>query len=500
MRINRIKQLTLVLIAIFATTIYSLDFEMGGIRNFSLGRTGIASSNDLSAAAYNPALLVENGTIELLTDSRLYMYDLENDDLSYNFFAIGFPLGKIGYPALSMNMFSANLYQESRVGLHWGLPLLDSRLALGLSLNYFTVGYDSNEFTANDPFFEDNSNNTSAIDFDLGAKYDYSRKLRFGFTARNLLQADLAIDESNEELLPQEFGAGVMFKPNDKLMLTCDLNLKQNSQIDESNVEYALGTEYQLYDTFYLRSGLNNNDLSVGFGYKVIDKKYVKSFRNPFTSDKMVESKNVVLSIDYGFSYPAFSDLEIPYGNHFVGISFKFGSSTVNESALVNHVAPKIETSILEVPVSALKDDYEPAVLIDTVYVEKFKNIYIEKIVRDTVYVIDTVEVIIGVPESEYNNIIKELEVANMKIRGFRTNNKALIHITNATKYYYSGDYEKAIKECKSAIKIAPDMALAYIKLGSVYYRQGKQDLAMQSWRKAKQLDPNNPELKALFK
>ena len=75
-----------------------------------------------------------------------------------------------------------------------------------------------------------------------------------------------------------------------------------------------------------------------------------------------------------------------------------------------------------------------------------------------------------------------------------------LIHITNATKFYYLKDLDNAVKECNSAIKLAPNMALAYIKLGSIYYRMGNQEKAFINWRIAKAIDPNNPELKAVFK
>lgn len=490
---NRSTIITFGIISILLSLISlsSFDFEQGGIRNFSLGSTGIASSEDLSATIYNPSLLA-NRQIEVLTDSRIYLYDLENDDLSFNFFAFSFPLASLGTTAVSADIFSANIYQELRAGLHWGSPIFKEKLNLGATFNYFQVGYENNEFTQNDPLFMNNANNQSGIDFDLGANFKINENIRVGLIAKNILGADLALDSANEEKLNREYGAGINLNLSPKLTFIMDTKITQNSTLDENEYFLGVGSEYRPLDNFTIRTGINNNDLTCGFGFRLVEKNYVKSYRNPFNSKRMIESRSLRLSLDYGFSYPVFSDLEIPYGNHFLGLSFQLGSSNSWEEDLKNHVEPRIESSIIEVPVRASLDKANPQIMIDTVYVEK--------LVRDTVFVVDTLEVMVGVSESDYIKKLEELDVARTKIETFKTNNQALIHLMNATNYFYNSELDQAVEECRRAIILAPDMALAYIKLGSIYYRQGKQEQAISTWKKAKELDPDNPELKAIFK
>ena len=469
----------------------SFDFQQGGIRNFSLGGTGIASSEDLSSTVYNPALLA-NTQLEFLTDTRIYLYDLENDDMNFNYFAFSFPLASLGTTAISADVFSANIYRELRAGLHWGRGMFNNKLNFGAGLNYYDVGYENNEFTVNDPLFIDNENSKSGLDIDLGASFNINSNARMGLVAKNVLSADLALDSANEEKLNREFGIGFNLDISPNLSFMLDSKLIQNSSLEENEYFYAAGAEFRPHESLSIRTGMNNNDLTAGFGFKLIEKSYVKSYRNPFNSKRIVESRSLRLTLDYGFSYPIFSDLEIPYGNHFLGLSFKLGSSNSWEDELKDHVQPKIETSIVEVPVRASLEKASPQILIDTVYVEK--------LIRDTVFVIDTLEVMVGVTQDEYIKKIEELDVARTKIETYKTNNQALIHIMNATNLFYNSEFEPAAEECRKAIKLAPDMALAYIKLGSIYYRQGKQELAIKNWQKAKELDPNNPELKAIFK
>lgn len=58
--------------------------------------------------------------------------------------------------------------------------------------------------------------------------------------------------------------------------------------------------------------------------------------------------------------------------------------------------------------------------------------------------------------------------------------------------YYGLGDLEKAIQEEQEAIRINPEMSLAYIILGQVYEQQGNTENALLMFSKAVELDPEN--------
>jgi len=92
----------------------------------------------------------------------------------------------------------------------------------------------------------------------------------------------------------------------------------------------------------------------------------------------------------------------------------------------------------------------------------------------------------------------RELSKVKSDLKAMANWNRALRHLLNALKYYYAEQYNRAIDECKTAIKIAPQMALAYIRLGSIYYRLGQYNLAQRYWQIAKRIEPDNPELKEI--
>ena len=64
---------------------------------------------------------------------------------------------------------------------------------------------------------------------------------------------------------------------------------------------------------------------------------------------------------------------------------------------------------------------------------------------------------------------------------------------------YLVNDYQTAISNLTEAILLAPDIADLYIKLGTIYYDIGLEDLAMQSWKEALRLEPDNKDLLPIF-
>jgi tetratricopeptide (TPR) repeat protein len=51
--------------------------------------------------------------------------------------------------------------------------------------------------------------------------------------------------------------------------------------------------------------------------------------------------------------------------------------------------------------------------------------------------------------------------------------------------------YDKAIDECKKALKIKPDFPEAYNNLGYIYYETGKYSFAINEYKKAIELKPD---------
>ncbi len=73
--------------------------------------------------------------------------------------------------------------------------------------------------------------------------------------------------------------------------------------------------------------------------------------------------------------------------------------------------------------------------------------------------------------------------------------NNSLNNLIAANQYIHEKNYKNAIKECKNAIKIFPELALAYEKLGSAYYLDNNYEDALKNWNIALAMNPNNTNL-----
>lgn len=481
----------LILFMILSYTLaYSQFYEKAGVRNSSMGETGIASTNDATASLWNPALLAKLHKIEINSDNRKYFWDLENDELCYNFAVFSFPLGNIGTFAFSGGQFNANIYRESKLGFHFGSSIFNDKLSIGSSVYYYNVSYGQNEYTINDPFFENFGYSSQAFDFDLGIAFQLSNIIRLGLVSKNILEANLALDEQNDENLFRNYGLGIEFKISKKLIAATDIVLITNNPLQEQEFNFAGGFEYKLNKFLDFRSGVNKEKFTGGFGINILNKEYVRKIHDPLSGKNFVNIKSLQIEFNYGFQY-SFSGIETQYGDHFIGVEIKFGNSTDQVHKLSDHVPPKTEP-VAEVKVDSLS---KQKVKVDTTEFE-------EKILIDTVYVEtkDTVVIFSGISKNKYNKKVQELNSLKNKFNKVRNSNRAQDHLLNSLEMYFRGNYKDAIKECKAAIRIAPDITLSYIRLGSIYLKINEMEKAKFYWRKAKQMDPDNPEIKKFNK
>jgi Tfp pilus assembly protein PilF len=67
-------------------------------------------------------------------------------------------------------------------------------------------------------------------------------------------------------------------------------------------------------------------------------------------------------------------------------------------------------------------------------------------------------------------------------------------HFYNAIKYYNEGDYKKAEKECRMAIKINPNNAKSHHLLGKILFERKRYDEAEKELREAIKIDSTYAE------
>jgi len=77
--------------------------------------------------------------------------------------------------------------------------------------------------------------------------------------------------------------------------------------------------------------------------------------------------------------------------------------------------------------------------------------------------------------------------------------NIAIKSLTNSLKYYYSNEYHLALKELEKTIKYLPNLAVAYARRGSIYYKLADIERATINWNHALQLDPEYEDVKNIL-
>ena len=78
--------------------------------------------------------------------------------------------------------------------------------------------------------------------------------------------------------------------------------------------------------------------------------------------------------------------------------------------------------------------------------------------------------------------------------------NLILRHISRSLRHFYAEEYREALAEIDLAIEINPNLALAYARRGSIYYRLGDFQRATMNWNIALKLDPEFKEIQDLLK
>jgi len=73
----------------------------------------------------------------------------------------------------------------------------------------------------------------------------------------------------------------------------------------------------------------------------------------------------------------------------------------------------------------------------------------------------------------------------------FACGDEATKHYNQGVAYEKQGKYDLAIESFKRAIDINPDYAEVHYNLGLAYHNQGKYDLAIESFKRAISIDPD---------
>ena len=81
-----------------------------------------------------------------------------------------------------------------------------------------------------------------------------------------------------------------------------------------------------------------------------------------------------------------------------------------------------------------------------------------------------------------------------------KNENDALRHLSRSLRFFYTGDYRGALQEVEDALELNPNLALAYARRGSIYYKLGDVQRATIDWNLALRLDAEYDDVRNILK
>ena len=78
--------------------------------------------------------------------------------------------------------------------------------------------------------------------------------------------------------------------------------------------------------------------------------------------------------------------------------------------------------------------------------------------------------------------------------------NDALRYLSRSLRYFYAGNYRASLQEVESALELNPNLALAYARRGSIYYKLGDVQRATINWNLALRMDPEYDDVRNVLK
>jgi hypothetical protein len=217
--------------------------------------------------------------------------------------------------------------------------------------------------------------------------------------------------------------------------------------------------------------------------------------------------------LNIGLSIPILKSTQINFGiTRFENFgNFATEDKTGSEKSSLEGDAPSITIGIgFNVPrLIDPKDDAASDVpLGDGIYAKTDSSIlYYDPICTDVVEILkDSIRVSNNIINnlSDYNNMLQHSEATLMD--STRKNllreevsqsnqNKSMRHLSRSLRYFYAEEYRTALSEVNTSIDLNPNLAIAYGRRGSIYYRLGDNRRATLNWNVALQLDPEFSEI-----
>ena len=257
----------IILFSLSFTQVFS-TYDYVGSRATAMSGAITSGSDIESGIFHNPAHLSNMKGRHIISGySDLYNLDF----LTYSHFGLSYNNYSINFEKMSTDINGTSLSSESALGIAKGLSLYKDRqsfISFGSRLNIYSYDFGKSAGTEGDGSNGINVGSGIASGIDFGFHAHLNQKYYFGYYLKNIFSY---IEDSNlGSSLPKTFSIGLSYSPYQDLLTSLDMNQLSG----HNNAEVRFGIEYQLLDSFTIRTGLqsNPNRFSGGFEFSGTDK------------------------------------------------------------------------------------------------------------------------------------------------------------------------------------------------------------------------------------
>ncbi|HOY33154.1 MAG TPA: hypothetical protein PKW80_14845 [Bacteroidales bacterium] len=167
-------------------------------------------------------------------------------ELGLKCFSLVIPVNKAGVFGLNVSSLGYKLYNESKIGLAYGMAFGEN-ISAGIQLDYIYT------------HIAENYGNKGAVTFEAGIRAKIIKNLIIGAHIFNPIQAKLA--SYNNERLPVIFKIGLSYTFSDKAVLAAEVEKDNNFK-----PVFKTGLEYHIVKPVFIRIGIATNPFVYSFG------------------------------------------------------------------------------------------------------------------------------------------------------------------------------------------------------------------------------------------
>ncbi|MCX5781856.1 MAG: PorV/PorQ family protein [Elusimicrobia bacterium] len=266
-----------------------------GVRSLAMGRAYTAVSNDASAVYSNPA-----GLMQLQREQITLLHSILWEDTNYNFVSYAKPLEDSAIGIGLVNLSSTNFDKRDQFNYPIGSADLSENALL---LSYAKI-YKGILVGTTVKAVQQKIDNYSGTGFgvDAGALYALTDRLWFGANLQNIIPPMIKLNTDTDQY-PITLNLGASCDISEKVLLSSDFVFTAGR-----NPKLRIGAEYTPLKMFSIRAGINETEVTAGFGitWKELEIGYAFSYHDALAGYTDLGSSHR-FGITYNFGKPCFN-------------------------------------------------------------------------------------------------------------------------------------------------------------------------------------------------